>query len=307
MARPYKKGVDYFPLDVDIMRDPKLIEPKLKHGYLAFCVYIALLTMIYKNEGYYVDYSKKIEVLWGVSDLLQGKYQPEVGKIEEVIEDLVACGLFSRDHFDSKILTSKRLQATYYSATADRTSIDINWDIWCLSEEEMSEISKRSPILDKFIFRSKNSVNQSKNSVNRSENTQSKVNKSKVKLTEVSLSRGRASNEQTNDDNSELPNGDKDSAEIVKPTKEEVASYCKEKGYDINIDDFFGYNDARGWLVNGEPMASWKIAVYRWYRKEKQNVKANANEQKLKEPKREIGFDLDEFFNAALLKGDKNE
>ena len=277
MARPYKKGVDYFPLDVDIMRDPKLIEPKLKHGYLAFCVYIALLTMIYKNEGYYVDYSKKIEVLWGVSDLLQGKYQPEVGKIEEVVEDLVACGLFSRDHFDSKILTSKRLQATYYSATADRTSIDIDWDIWCLSEEEMSEISKRSPILDKFIFRSKNSVNQSENSVNRSKNTQSKVNKSKVNKSKEKIRKEQEEKKPPHADASEAVNlsslekiETSDETKRVcydKPTKEKIQAFCDLSGMQIDVDAFIAYYDKHEWLINGEPMASWKVAVVRWYKK----------------------------------------
>lgn len=187
MARPIKKGLDYFPVDVGIMADKKFRKAKMRYGYLAFCVYFALLCLIYEDEGYYIDYSEEHQddVVWGIMDYLQGKYQPTAEAIAEVIECLVECELFSGYHFDAKILTSKRIQASYYMATVERKTIDVNFDFWLLSEEEMRAMSKSSVILRNFVNQSNNSVNRANNSVNRSNNPQIEIEReieSKVEI-----------------------------------------------------------------------------------------------------------------------------
>ncbi|MEG2584115.1 MAG: hypothetical protein RSA27_06385 [Oscillospiraceae bacterium] len=95
--------------------------------------------------------------------------------IESLIDDLVACELFSGDHFKSGLLTSKRIQCTYYRCTVERKTSFVDFDIWMLSESEMSEISKNNVILDNFINRGNNLVNRTNNLVNETNNTQSKV------------------------------------------------------------------------------------------------------------------------------------
>ncbi len=54
MARPFKQGLDYFPIDVDIFDDAKIKELNFKYGYLGEIIYIRLLTLIYRN-GYYIE------------------------------------------------------------------------------------------------------------------------------------------------------------------------------------------------------------------------------------------------------------
>ncbi len=61
MARPFKQGIDYFPFDVELLSDRKLRRPKNKYGYLASVIYLALLCLIYKDKGYYLDYSEDVE------------------------------------------------------------------------------------------------------------------------------------------------------------------------------------------------------------------------------------------------------
>ena len=46
MSAPNKVGLDYFSFDCDLLRDRKLRKPKMKFGYLAVVVYIALLSTI---------------------------------------------------------------------------------------------------------------------------------------------------------------------------------------------------------------------------------------------------------------------
>ena len=54
MARPLKKGLEYFPLDVRIFRDEKIRVLSYLAGPLGEIVYIRILTMIYEN-GYYLE------------------------------------------------------------------------------------------------------------------------------------------------------------------------------------------------------------------------------------------------------------
>ena len=183
MARPQKAGLDYFPFDVGLLKDNKLRKPKMKYGYLAIAVYLALLTLLYSDKGYYIPYetqNEKDDTIWYVLDSLQGKYQPDADTIAAVIEELVACGLFSGDRYPKNI-TSKRSQSVYYSATVDRKSIVIDDAVWLLSLDEMRVLSEKHIYYLSKVSQPNNEVNRSINDVNRSNNPQSKEKKSKVK------------------------------------------------------------------------------------------------------------------------------
>ena len=188
MARPIKSGLDYFPHDVGLFADRKFRPLRKKYGYLAPMVYVVILELIYGDKGYYLDYSDSESVLLDIEERLSGKYQPEAETLEILICDLVAQGLLSHDHFERQILTSKRIQVSYYKATVDRKEVFVDPDIWILDAEEMLKHSKRHPLLNSMgisasdgVNRSNNSINRSNNSVNRSNNPQSKVEESKAK------------------------------------------------------------------------------------------------------------------------------
>ena len=181
MARPLKAGLDYFPHDVSLTSDRKFRPLRKRYGYLAPMVYMVLLELIYGDKGYYLDYNDPESVLMDIEERLSGKYQPETETLESVICDLVAQGLLSHDHFERRIITSKRIQASYYKATVDRKEVFVDPDIWILDAEEMLQYSKRHPLLNSMGISVPDGVNRSNNSVNRSNNPQSKVKESKVK------------------------------------------------------------------------------------------------------------------------------
>ena len=56
------------------------------------------------------------------------------------------------------------------------------------------------------------------------------------------------------------------SSRFVKPTADEVASYCQENGYDIDAERFVLYYEARGWLIGKQKMKNWRAAVATWQR-----------------------------------------
>lgn len=180
---PTKIGLDYFSFYVDLLNDRKLRRSKMKYGYLATMVYIALLSILYKDKGYYIDYSDNYcdDVVWEVIEALQGKYQPTSESVKEIIEDLVACELFSDDQFKSKTITSKRAQQTFYRATVDRKAVNIDFSKWLLSEDDMKAISERSVILSLYLNRPNSEANRPISEANQPINIQSKVEESKVK------------------------------------------------------------------------------------------------------------------------------
>ena len=48
------------------------------------------------------------------------------------------------------------------------------------------------------------------------------------------------------------------------PTREEVASYCRERGNGVDARRFVDHYTANGWRVGKNPMKDWKAAVRTW-------------------------------------------
>lgn len=150
-----KRGIDYYPRDVGMMRDRKFNKVRQKYGYLVYVIYDALLEMIYSDKGYYILYNDgtREEVIWELQDYCRGKYSVEETTICNVIEMLVACELFSGDHFKQGIITSRRIQQVYYRTTVERRSVVVIPEIWMLKTEEMKAISSKSSILQSYEVR----------------------------------------------------------------------------------------------------------------------------------------------------------
>ena len=62
---------------------------------------------------------------------------------------------------------------------------------------------------------------------------------------------------------------EKPAPKMKRPTIEEIAAYCKEKGYKINAQHFFNYYESNGWRVGKNPMKSWQAALTSWNAREK--------------------------------------
>lgn len=70
-------------------------------------------------------------------------------------------------------------------------------------------------------------------------------------------------------DNKEKPSkeGKKKVAPVtrfVKPTIEQVAAYCSERGNYVDAANFVDFYEAKGWRVGNSPMKDWKAAVRTW-------------------------------------------
>ena len=108
MARPIKKGLDYFPVDTDIFENIQIRKLKNQYKSFGFLVYFAILCDIYKKEGYFLRISE--DYLYDLSDRM-GETEEEVQKI---IDYCLQINLFDRQKYDIfHILTSKSIQERY--------------------------------------------------------------------------------------------------------------------------------------------------------------------------------------------------
>ena len=51
---------------------------------------------------------------------------------------------------------------------------------------------------------------------------------------------------------------------FIKPTLEEIAQYCQERGNKVDPQKFLDHYDSNGWRVGKNPMKDWRAAVRTW-------------------------------------------
>lgn len=125
MARPIKEGLDYFPLDVAIDRDDKLVVVIGKYGMLGFGVVIRLMMEIYKN-GYYYNWTEREQYAFS------NKINVDINTIINVINECIKWGFFHQKLFEShSILTSQGIQKRFLIATNRRVKTAIEKE-YCL-------------------------------------------------------------------------------------------------------------------------------------------------------------------------------
>lgn len=62
----------------------------------------------------------------------------------------------------------------------------------------------------------------------------------------------------------------KKQTQFVKPTVEEVAAYCKQRGNNIDAAAFVNFYESKGWYIGKNKMQNWHAAVYTWEKRERQ-------------------------------------
>ena len=70
----------------------------------------------------------------------------------------------------------------------------------------------------------------------------------------------------------------KPAAKFQKPTVQDIAAYCAERGNNINAEEFFNFYESKGWLIGKNPMKDWRAAVRTWeqrHKNEQQNTYNN--------------------------------
>ena len=67
----------------------------------------------------------------------------------------------------------------------------------------------------------------------------------------------------------------KESAQrFKKPTVEEVAAYCRERGNGIEAQTFWDFYEGVGWKVGQKPMKDWKACIRTWEQRRKERTRS---------------------------------
>ena len=134
MARPIKKGLDYFPLDVGFFNDIAIKGLKGKYGADGITVYLYILCAAYGGHGYYIKAGDDFED--AIVDDLNMSYE----KIGQIINFLCRRSLLDNTLFTSdKVLTSRGIQARFQEAVKARgakTTVEVKQKYWVLNESE---------------------------------------------------------------------------------------------------------------------------------------------------------------------------
>lgn len=170
MGRPTKRGLDYFPLDVELDTKLKLI--KAEFGILGFGIIIRLFQYIYAENGYYMEWSQDVALMFASNE------QVGVNVVSEVVNACLKRGIFDQEKFNQfGILTSKGIQERYLEATERRIGKKI------CDEYAILNVPKKTVNVDN------NGINVDINqvNVNRKYTKKSKVNKRKDTTTTADI------------------------------------------------------------------------------------------------------------------------
>ena len=69
----------------------------------------------------------------------------------------------------------------------------------------------------------------------------------------------------------------KASGRFIPPTLEEVEVYIKEKGYNVNAEQWWNFYASKGWMIGKNKMVRWKNAVATWNTKSKEQENGATN------------------------------
>lgn len=77
---------------------------------------------------------------------------------------------------------------------------------------------------------------------------------------------------------------------FIKPTVEEIRSYCLSRSNGIDAQAFYDFYESKGWKVGTTPMKNWQAAINTWERRQKQEVGNGTDYNKQPETGKYAGF-----------------
>lgn len=267
MARPVKKGLDYFPRSTDFYDDDKIMELLEEYGPLGVTVYDVVITLVYKN-GYFMEIP--VDKLASLAVRYIGnKWVKNKSLVIQVIHYCADIGLFDKDLLLQNVITSEGIQRRYSEVTA-RNKADKS-KYWLLEKNKSQAVGISAAFSE--VSATETKINVTKIPVNDAKMQQSKVNKSKLNESKVTCGINAA--ETTYGQN-------------IRLTADQYSTLCDKYGHKT-IDDYISRIDRYIIKSGTKPYDNHFLTITEWL--EKDNVKP------LKKP----SFDL-----AAITEYAKN-
>lgn len=270
MARPVKKGLDYFPTDVDIFSDTKLKIVRAHFGSDGAVLYFYLLCAIYKN-GFYIVCDDDFKYVISADLGMTGE------KIGQMLSFFLKRSLFDDTLFKAdKILTSKGIQRRYQEAIKQRAlknPVQVEAKFWILEKNETQSFIKVRPD-DNY---SENNCSFSENNDSFSVNNPHKVKESKVKESKVNKSSVTATETETT------------YGQHIRLKPSEFSELCGKYGEKVIL-DYIGRIDHYLEESGKRPYKNHYRTIMDWLRKDNVREKPNTS------------YDLDALYEHQMQK-----
>lgn len=123
MARKAETGIDYFPMNTDIIHNPKVKLVVAEFGSkTTWAVLLPLYCKIYREKGYWIDWHDEDSKMLFAQD----ECKMELNIVNEVVNGCIRRSLFDKGVSDMfGVLTSDRIQENYLEATARRKNVEM--------------------------------------------------------------------------------------------------------------------------------------------------------------------------------------
>ncbi len=134
MGRPPKKGLDYFPKDVDYYDDFKIMDLLNDYGPLGQTIYDIVVSMVY-HEGYYLEVPLN-KLIGRIIRIIGNRWIKDKDLVLQVIHYCGDIGLFHNDLLSQNVITSVGIQRRYQEVTV-RNKVHKE-KYWLISENGQS-------------------------------------------------------------------------------------------------------------------------------------------------------------------------
>ena len=241
MARPLKKGLDYFPTDVSIFRDRKIRGLIRKAGPGAVEIYIWTLCEIYGTEGDHAEFSDDF-----VFDCAND-FGIQEDRVREVLEIATEIGLFDSEAMADGVLTSESVKNRFNFATQDREK-----------DRERKKTAKTDFQPEKGVFHPENPVFHPENPVFRPESAQRKEKKRILINKQTNKQENAGAREE---DSPPADGGGTEEPEGINPrlwrwAREVIRRRIWERGMATELIDAVTMAGVLGW-INGDTITEW--------------------------------------------------
>lgn len=175
MPRPAKKGLSYFPKDVDFYNDYKIMDLLERHGPLGVAIYEVILTEVYRSGYYLAEPIDRVSA--NVARIIGSKWVQK-RLVSQVILDCGDIGLFETTLLKHGVITSVGIQRRYAAVTA-RNKVHKD-QYWLIDDDGQPLLNApKNPIsaTETYISATETQVNESVIPQKESKENKTKLNK----------------------------------------------------------------------------------------------------------------------------------
>ncbi len=138
MARPIKKGLNYFPFETGFFQTERAQMLKARFGADGITLYIDLLCKVY-GEGYFLEIEDKEDFYF----ILASELGFNQNKVRQIVRYLLKRSMFDAHLFNTvNVLTAAEIQTEYVCAMRRRkhTVAEVRGKHWLLTEEQERDL-----------------------------------------------------------------------------------------------------------------------------------------------------------------------